>query len=310
MSGPEELEVTRRYYSKIMHVYRRKGVSIPFFRPATRLGLRLKIAKDLLFVRRFSKGKEERIQGWFDQTRVFFGFALYRSGTAFLAFFLDRVVPNAVIEHEANVDDYWYYHRALQSEAEAEKYIRSFRLAEIYYRMHDRSVALYGEINPYLRRHGRALRQVLPKAKFFHLVRDGREVVRSIMSREILDRTDPLGHLTQPPPGDPYVSQWSSMSRFEKICWLWQSDNRYLRENVGHTLQFERLIRDYDYFKGKLTDYLGMEVPREVWEANVRKIGNPTQVFRMGHWSGWSDSEKEAFRTLCGEEMGACGYEL
>jgi hypothetical protein len=53
-----------------------------------------------------------------------------------------------------------------------------------------------------------------------------------------------------------------------------------------------------------------MDVPREVWEAHVRKIGNPTQVFRMGHWSGWSDAEKEAFRTLCGEEMGACGYEL
>lgn len=310
MSGPEELEVTRRYYSKIMHVYRRKGILIPFFGTAARTGLRLKIAKDLLQVRRFSRGREDKIREWFNQTRLFFGFALYRSGTAFLAFFLDRVIPDAVIEHEANVDDYWYYHLALQSEAEAERYVRGFRLAEIYYRMRHRPVSLYGEINPYLRRHGRALRNQLPQAKFFHLVRDGRSVVRSLMSREILDRTDPLGALTRPPVGDPYASRWASMGRFERICWLWQSDNRYLREHVGHTLQFERLTGDYDYFRRDLTDYLGMEVPREIWQANVRKIGNPTQVFRMGHWSGWSGSEKELFQALCGDEMRACGYEV
>ena len=215
-----------------------------------------------------------------------------------------------MIEDEANVDDYWYYHRALQSEFETEKYIGGFRLAEIFSRMRHRPENRYGEINPFLRRHCRALQKYLPKAKFFHLVGDGRKVVRSIISRQTFDRTDPLGHLIRPPPDDPYAGIRKEMSRFEKICWLWQCDNRYLRESIGFTLSFERLIMDWDYFKRGLADHIGIQVSQEVWQNYSRRIGNPTPVFRMGEWSSWSSLDRERFAAICGEEMRSCGDEL
>jgi hypothetical protein len=310
MSDSQELDVERRFYSRFMAAYRKRALYIPFFPTLLRAGLRLKIANDYGKVKIFSRGKEEEIKQWFGRTEIFFGFAIYRSGTAFLATFLDQVVPNAVIKHEANVNDYWYYHLALQSQTEADKYIRNFRLAEIYYRMHNRPESLYGEINPYLRRHVKALQKQLPGARFFHLVRDGRNVVRSLMSRELLDRTDPLGHLTYPPPDDPYAKQWKNMNRFERICWLWQCDNRYLRENVGVTLQFEKLVTDYGYFKTKLTDHIGIDLSEATWREYTHRVGNPTQVFRMDQWSGWSDAKRESFRAICGNEMGASGYDF
>jgi len=310
MKDAQELEVKRPFYSQIMKIYRENALGGPLLASLIRMGLQSKIAVDRLRINLLYRGKRTEIREWFDRRRIFFGFAIFRSGTAFLATFLNKVLPDAVVEHEANVNDYWYYHLALRSEEEAERYIRDFRMAEIYSRMHRRPEGLYGEINPYLRRHYKALRKELPRAKFFHLVRDGREVVRSIMSREILDKADPLGYLTQPPSGDPYAERWKGMSRFERICWLWQSDNKYLRENVGLTLRFERLITDYDYFRTKLTEHLGIEVSQEIWQRYTRRIGNPTQVFRMDRWSQWSDSEREQFRTICGEEMRACGYDF
>lgn len=310
MSDSEVFEVKKRYYTRIMDIYRKTGLSIPYLSTLLRTALRLKIAKDRLKLRTFSRANEREIREWFNSRSVFFGFGVFRSGTTFLANFLNEVVPDAVIEHEANVDDYWYYHLALQSEEEAEKYITEFRLAEIFSRMRHRPGNLYGEINPLLRRHCRALQKHLPRAKFFHLVRDGRKVVRSIMSRLILDRADPFGHLYQPPPGDPYAKRWKGMSRFEKVCWLWQCDNRYLRESIGTTLSFERLIADWDYFKKGLADPIGIRISQEVWQNYSGRIGNPTQVFRIGQWSSWSSSERETFVAICGEEMRACGYEI
>jgi len=310
MDDFRELKVKRRFYSQVMEIYRRSGLYLPFFQTLVRTGLRLKVAKDRVKIDIFSRRRGGEIRDWFEKTRIFFGFAIFRSGTAFLATFLNQIAPDAVIEHEANVDDYWYYFLALRSEAEAEKYIRDFRLAEIYYRMRNRPEGLYGEINPYLRRHCKALKRQLPRARLFHLVRDGKKVVRSLMSREIMAKNDPLRPLAQPPPDDPYVNQWQAMSRFEKICWLWQSDNKYMRETTGLTLQFETLIRDYDYFRAKLTDPIGIDVSRAAWEENTRLIGNPTPAFRMDSWSRWSDSERDVFRAICGKEMEACGYDF
>ncbi len=184
MSDAELLDFKKRYYTQIMNIYRKKGIYVPGLPTLIRTALRLKVAKDRLKIRTFCRVSEEEIREWVDRKRLFFGFGLIRSGTTFLANFLNRVVPDAVIEHEANVVDYWYYPLAMHSEADAEKYIREFRLPEIVYRMRHRPADLYGEINPFLRRHGRALQKLLPQATFFHLVRDGgRSSVRSCHDR-------------------------------------------------------------------------------------------------------------------------------
>ena len=121
----------------------------PFFHPLIRIILKLKIAIDFFLVNSLFRARTEEIVEWFDNKRIFFVFAVNRSGTTFLANFLNRVIPDSLIEHEANVDDYWFYISALKSEKEAEKYIKEFRLAEIYYRTKEKKIKLYGEINSF-----------------------------------------------------------------------------------------------------------------------------------------------------------------
>ena len=45
----------------------------------------------------------------------FFGFALYRSGTAFLANLLNNIDHEIIVQHEPNVNDYYYYGREIQT---------------------------------------------------------------------------------------------------------------------------------------------------------------------------------------------------
>lgn len=258
----------------------------------------------------YTKGKEKEIEAWYKEKNIFFGFGVIRSGTTFLANFLNEEVSSALIAHEAIVDDYWAYPKALQFEKYAESYINNFRWQEIYWRTKKYSFSAYGEINPFLRRHCAALQKTFPEAKFFHLVRDGREVVRSIMTRSNFSSKDPLLGFIKPPLGSPYRRQWEKMDRFEKVCWWWQADNRYLREQIGHTLQFEKLISDYDYFKKQLLDYLNIEVSGDIWKKYAKEPKNISPDYKFPHWSKWNKKEMDAFKEICGSEMEANGYNI
>lgn len=71
---------------------------------------------------------------------------------------------------------------------------------------------LYSFINP--------LREIQPNAKFIHVVRDGREVVRSDMSRNFCtDMYKRYRIAASYFPNDPYYNSLDQMDRFEKICW-------------------------------------------------------------------------------------------
>jgi len=87
------------------------------------------------------------------------------------------------------------------------------------------------------------------------------------LHEEIFAYNDPMAPLVHPPPGDPYHEQWNSMSRFQRLCWLWQADNAFIRTSLDHTVRFELLLSDYDYFKSELLDYVGLEVDPGIEEG-------------------------------------------
>ena len=297
----------RRWYTKVMDRYRWSPVYIPGFNTAARTGLRLKCWKDRQRVEQACAGKQQEIEQWFNETPLFFGFSSIRGGTVFLANMLSLEVPNAHIEHEANVIDYWELPKARLSEADSLAYVEGFRRNEIYTRA-PRGIQLYGEINPFIRRHCKAFKTVFPDAKLFHMVRHPREVVRSVMSREILSRKDPMGQLMMPPPWDPYHQEWGRMSRFERVCWEWQDDNRYMREHVPNLVRFEDMIGDYAAFKDSLLDYLGVDVPEENWARFTQEPRNVTRNSGYPGWAEWSESDRQSFERICGPEMAEYGY--
>ncbi|MCF6175982.1 MAG: sulfotransferase [Victivallaceae bacterium] len=301
--------VKYHYYTRVMNWYRNSSVYIPLFNEAVRAAMKLRYHRDQKKVAKYCHGQEAQISAWFEDKKLFFGFSSFRCGTVFLTNLFTTELADAHIEHEANVDDYWNYPIAMQSEADARSYIDNFRLNEIYCRANS-NIKLYGEINPFLRLHCKVIKEALPQAKCFHIIRDGRDLVRSIMSREILSKKDPLDKLIIPPPGDPYRAKWPGMSRFEKVCWQWQYDNRYIRENIPHLIHFEQMRSDYSYFKEKVLDFLELEVSEATWSAYVTKPKNITPNYRCAKWTEWDSEQKRGFEEICGEEFCQYGYKL
>jgi hypothetical protein len=253
--------------------------------------------------------RDEQIEQWINDTNIFFVLALGRSGTMFLANLLNTA-PGAFVVHEPVRTDFPAYSEAFHSEEKAGEYVQRFRKADIYLRGRSKAVRTYGEVNGLLRRHCNGLKQAFPNAAFIHLIRDGRDVVRSIMSRRTFRPGDLASSLIHPTEGDPWADQWPDMSRFERICWLWQVENDYLRHSVGKTVHFERVISEYEYFRERLLDSLDLDIPAHTWREAVRNPRNVAGRYRIPHWSSWAAKERETFETICGEEMAKNGYEL
>ena len=299
--------VRKRYYTRLMDLYRYNPVPIGVLNPIIRtaFGSRARRGRAAVAEHPMSRAQVER---FFEQHPTFFGFAVPRSGSTFLAHFLNQALPDVIVQHEPNVIDYYEYHIAMRDQRAASEYVSEYRTKEIALRLEPYSCRAYGEINPFLRRHCRAVRELFPDAATFHLVRDGRSALRSLMSRELFGANDPMAKLTLPPRGDPYCDEWEHMSRFEKLCWMWQADNRFIRENTDRSVAFERIVSDYDYFVEHLLAPLGLEVEAHVWKAHTARTTNRTPRYRLPKYEAWPAGLKTRFAEICGAEMEACGY--
>jgi hypothetical protein len=301
-------QVEKRFYTRLMDLYRHNEIYIPGFNFVARTALRSKAEAHFSFLAQRAQKDTVVILEWYGQHRFFFGFGMFRSGTTFLADFLNRHAKNSIVMHEANVNDYWFYAKAMHSHAEALKYVKDYRMAEVYYRMHGHSFQIYGEINPFLRRHAVALKQLLPDAAQFQLVRDPKNVIRSLMSRELFDRKDPMGKVIFPPKEDPFSEQWPKMNRFERLCWLWAADNRFLRENIPHTIRFEDLRTDFELFDEQVLKYLGLQMDRDDWNREIGEVFNSTPRYTFPKYAEWGAKDKKAFERICAEEAANYNY--
>lgn len=303
-------QVKDRIVAKVMRLYRR----LPFGVPHDDIII-LNLLKFYYWSKKnyFNIIRRETaidVEEKLNKLNLFFGFAVIRSGTHFLANFLNSQLDDTIVTHEATVTDYLSYSKTYQSKLSSINYFKDFRKKDIFYRLINQEINDYGEINPFLRRHVDAIKQEFPKCKIFHLIRDGKKVVRSIMCRGTFTNKDPLKDIVKPDSKSFYYEKWNKMSRFEKVCWLWLEDNKYLRDRVGYTLKFEKLITDYDYFRDKLLDYLNIYISQNKWEEYVNRPKNKSQIYTFPEWEQWTKEQKNQFINICGKEMSINGYKI
>jgi len=148
---------------------------------------------------------DEEIDEWFNSKKLFFILSIGRSGTKWLANLLNKA-PRALVVHEPFIEAI-PHQEAFHDPKKAEEYIMKFRKKEIYLRVHNHDIDIYGEVNSFLRRHCEALKKAFPNAIILHLVRDGRDVVRSMYSRETMLPGAYDTKYIRPKPGDPYYKK-------------------------------------------------------------------------------------------------------
>jgi hypothetical protein len=182
-------------------------------------------------------------------------------------------------------------------------------------------------------------------AKFIIPVRDGREVVTSLMNwhsqmfpiiyqecseatiysqraRDVLSKqngADEFNYsLPRPLPNDPWFDSWSAFSRFEMCSWYWNFINQYLLEVtsslpsdaylfVDYTRPSVETIADVYRFIG-LTDFRASKVSSVLHNKvnSLAQRGAPAGPFP--HWTKWLPEQRRRFDEIAWESMKSCGY--
>jgi hypothetical protein len=250
---------------------------------------------------------KDYIDNWFAERNVFFLLGIGRSGTRFLSELLNSD-KNAIVFHEPLPEDFDAFCIAHKNQKSAFRYMNTYRKKKIYALVKEADVKTYGEVNSALRYHVEAIPKCFPHAKTLHLVRDGRDVVRSFMARRHYTKEGKGHHALRPAKNDPWYDKWGKLNRFEKICWLWADANRRIRQHVVKYVKFEKTISNYNYFEENFENYLGLNIGKKKWVAAVNRPRNSTNRFTLPHWTEWGQRFCDSFEKICGEEMHAFGY--
>lgn len=250
-----------------------------------------------------------RLDDWLARQHLFFVVSTGRTGTRWLATLLNEA-RDARVEHEPVPMETLAHRAAVEDPGTAAPYIRDFRRKELYLRVARAHPAHYGEVNGILRRHVDALRDAIPGVQLLHLVRDGRDVVRSLVSRHTYGGKHPVYAGFHPPPVDDYARRWDELSELERACWVWRSENRYMRERIAGRARLEDIATSYVALREQVLDPLGLALDESAWDAAARATPpNRTSRHDMPPWDDWTDRQKATFREICGEEMAHYGYD-
>ena len=232
-----------------------------------------------------------------------------RTGTMLFSQMLNYINGTYVV-HEPLFQETKYHRLAMEDPKFSRTFLEDFRLKEIFYRLEKNDCKRYGEVNGGLRRNIKELKELIPDMKIIHIVRNGKEIISSVLNRNTLLKGDVYYNL-QPSACIVNEKKWSNFTRFEKITFLWSIENKYMRENSDITVRFEDLISDYSYFKKNILDVLELELDYKIWEKFIRRKVNANKKIKVStKFDEWSSNQKEFFNLYCSDEMKIYDYKL
>lgn len=250
-----------------------------------------------------------------DSIQVNFIISTGRTGTKFLATFLNRV-KHIEARHEPMPDFLrlgMEFATGRASSIHARKRIvRDRRI--VLKKLHKLNAKIYIESNNRLFSLIPVLRTIFKDCKIIHVVRDGRDVVRSGMSRSWYAPDDLFPRIKASDfPEDPYFGEWGMMSRFEKICWWWQKKDNFIYKSVQNrencmTVKYEDIFDRKNGYPGLIKIMQFLEINSDVISnMDLRKV-NETKTYRIPHWSDWEPNLRKQFARIAGEHMDRCEY--
>lgn len=176
----------------------------------------------------------------------------------------------------------------------------------------------YVESSPQVTFLAPAILENYPMARFIHLVRDPRDVVRSGMRRKWYD-----GHPSDAtrivPASDSQAGQsWNKYSPFQKNLWLWAETNRWILEFTSRLPRETVLrVRSEDMFSGneeamhELFQFIGSPLPQR--QKISKLLGKKLNAQTSGQFPAsqlWSAGQKEDLLRIAGNTAYELGYQL
>lgn len=249
----------------------------------------------------------------FAKTKIFFMLGSGRCGTMFLSRLLNQADDAMVLHEPLRHSDLEVRPACRVDPSAGIDYVEKFRKVQIYKKVKEHGVSIYGECSQPLRCLGTALRHAFPQGHFMILVRNGKAGVRSAMNRQASrGATNHWNHApVMPLPGDPVRDRWDSMSDFEKACWWWADSYRMLLDQLDGCpiVQFEQTLNDFDYLHEMVLAPVGLNITREQWEAHkARPSDNSATKYIVKHPDEWDQQERDAFEQYAGDVNRAMGY--
>lgn len=165
---------------------------------------------------------------------------------------------------------------------------------------------IYVETNNRISFFAPALANLLPNAKFVHLVRNPADFVRSGMRRGYYQE----GVVQYQRLDGSNYSPWNTFSRLEKVTWEWNEINRKIegfKSNVENervlTINSESLFKDpattfkvYDFFAIE-NPFLGQNGSRMLTKMLSRPV-NKQEKGGFPKYSDWNEVDKKAFQRI------------
>ncbi len=253
-----------------------------------------------------------------------------RTGTQFLAEFFNKFLPRSAGLHEPEPDLLSVAIGVATRGKKLENALSEIRVAR---KMMMQKI-LKGGGNCLVEANNRYFsllplaREIYSNLRIVHIIRDGRDYVRSGMSRPQVGHwysaRDPhakndLRLKATMFPEDPYYECWSELNAFQKITWRWVKKDSFIRKDVRDkedslTLHFESIFNREENYPGlrQMIDFL--DLPRKIdpTDSQVREFltrpSNETKEYNIPHWTNWSEKRKKQFDEIAAEQMKKYGY--
>ncbi len=289
------------------------------------LAARWPILKSQFYVLLTNLGLWKNLQ-W-DNVQVFFIISTGRTGTKFLASLFNQF-EHVIAFHEPRPhflklgND--FAAGKISSQKAMNKIERGRRITLKELKRQDPKIKVYVEANNRLFSLIPVLLTNFKGCKIIHIVRDGRDVIRSEMNR-FENRRHPFPRLKATDfPADPYYEKWNDMSKFERVCWWWQKKDKIIYEAVKKrkncvTIRFEDIFNEKSGYPGmkKIIDFINMDFDghTELLNYNLilnsqtmnKKVNKPTDK-NVPHWKHWDQNQIKQFKMIAGEHMKKYGY--
>ncbi|MFW9773018.1 MAG: sulfotransferase domain-containing protein [Candidatus Thorarchaeota archaeon] len=234
-----------------------------------------------------------------------------RTGTKFLVYLLNNLFNDIDVRHEPEINFLKLRYRFEVGKISLENATQEF--LKLRYNLYNNvQEATYIESNPYLSTLIPIIKKIFSDYRIIHIVRDGREWLRSAMSRGIQEsfvfKTSlPLVDVLRMIPintdwyrklnllrinnimkdiwriraidfkDDPYRDLWNHMSQLERFAWKWQKINRFIQEaikddNKAMIIHFEDLFKQNYSGIQKILDFFELDYSLDLKRSKLDSL--------------------------------------